>query len=89
MSAPLEVKHPKKPFAGFNGRQDSVTSDNAAVTVTDLINADEALAFLTSHPCASEIAIEGTAILEDPFQLKGLRKINLTISPVLLSAVLG
>jgi hypothetical protein len=84
ISAPLEPKDPEKPFAGSDGRQDSVTSNNAAVTVIDLIDADEALAFLTSHPCAAEIAIEGTAILEDPAQLKKLvRKIDLTIAPLL------
>ena len=85
MSAPTEPKvDPEKPFAGLDGRQDSVTSDEAAVTVVDLIDADEALGFLTNHPRAAVIAIEGTAILEDPVQLKKqLRKIDFTIAPLL------
>ena len=84
MSVPLESKDPEKPFAGLDGRQTSVTSQDAAVTVVDLTDADEALKFLTSHPRAAEIAIEGTAILEDPVQLKKLvRKIDLTIAPLL------
>jgi ACS family allantoate permease-like MFS transporter len=84
MSVPLESKDPEKPFAGLDGRQASVTSQDAAVTVVNLIDADEALEFLTSHPRAAEIAREGTAILEDPVQLKKLvRKIDLTIAPLL------
>jgi ACS family allantoate permease-like MFS transporter len=85
MSGPMESKlDPEKPFAGFDGRQTSVTSQDAAVTVNDLIDADEALGFLTNHPRAAEIAIEGTVILEDPIQLKKLiRKIDFTIAPLL------
>jgi MFS transporter, ACS family, allantoate permease len=85
MSVPTESKvDPEKPFAGLDGRQTSLTSQDTAVTVTDLIDADEALGFLTNHPRAAEIAIEGTAILEDPVQLKKLiRKIDFTIAPLL------
>jgi ACS family allantoate permease-like MFS transporter len=84
MSEPIGSNvDPEKPFAGFDGRQNSVTSDEA-VTVTDLVDADEALGFLTKHPRAAEIAIQGTAILEDPAQLKKLiRKIDFTIAPLL------
>jgi len=54
------------------------------VTVVDLVNADEALEFLTNHPRAIDIAIEGSMILEDPIHLKKLvRKIDLTIAPLL------
>jgi hypothetical protein len=80
----MESKAPEKPFAGLGGRQDSVTSENAPFTIIDLIDADEALAFLTNHPHAAEIAIEGTAILEDEVHLKNLvRKIDFTIAPLL------
>jgi ACS family allantoate permease-like MFS transporter len=73
----------EKLFAGLDGRLNSVTSDEA-VTVTDLVDADEAFGFLTNHPRAAEIAIQGTAILEDPVQLKKLiRKIDFTIAPLL------
>jgi ACS family allantoate permease-like MFS transporter len=81
MSSPIESE---KPFAGLDGRKSSAINDEATVTVVDLVNADEALAFLTNHPRAAEIAIEGQAILEDPVQLKRLiRKIDLTIAPLL------
>lgn len=81
MSNQIEAE---KPFAGLDGRKPSVITDEAAVTVVDLANADEALAFLTNHPRASEIAVEGNAILEDPVQLKKLiRKIDFTIAPLL------
>jgi ACS family allantoate permease-like MFS transporter len=74
---------PEKPFVGLDGRQNSVTSDGA-VTVTDLVDADEALGFLTNHPRAAEIAIQGNAILEDAAQLKKLiHKIDFTIAPLL------
>jgi hypothetical protein len=84
MSEPIGSKvNPEKPFEGLDGRQNSATSDEA-VTVTDLVDADEALGFLTNHPRAAEIAIQGTAILEDPVQLKKLiRKIDFTIAPLL------
>jgi MFS family permease len=75
---------PEKPFAGLDGRKSSATADHGAVTVADLVNADEALEFLTNHPRAAEIAIEGDAILEDSVQLKKLiRKIDFTITPLL------
>ena len=84
MSAPTRTKDLEKPFAGLDGRQASVTSQEGAVTVVDLIDADEALGFLTNHPRAAEVAIEGNAILEDPVQLKKLiRKIDFTIAPLL------
>ena len=84
MSKPIGSNvDPEKPFSGFDGRQNSVTSDEA-VTVTDLVDADEALGFLTNHPRAAEIAIQGNAILEDPAQLKKLiHKIDFTIAPLL------
>jgi hypothetical protein len=84
MSGPVDSNvDTEKPFAGLDGRQNSVTSDEA-VTVTDLVDADEALGFLTNHPRAAEIAIQGNAILEDPVQLKKLiRKIDFTIAPLL------
>jgi hypothetical protein len=83
MSSPIESE---KPFAGLDGRKSSAIADEAAVTVVDLVDADEALAFLTNHPRAAEIAIEGNAILEDPVQLNRLiRKIDFTIAPLLAS----
>jgi ACS family allantoate permease-like MFS transporter len=91
MSAPIDTKMTKpmaseKPFAGLDGRPASVASQAGAeiTTVIDLVNADEALAFLTNHPRAAEIAIEGSAILEDPKALRRLLwKIDLTICPLL------
>ncbi|KUJ13590.1 MFS transporter [Mollisia scopiformis] len=74
----------EKPFANFDGRQASVGSEEGVTTVVDLVDADEALAFLTSHPNAVEIAIQGNAILDDPKQLRKLvRKIDFTIAPLL------
>lgn len=75
----------EKPFAALDGRRRSSTEEDSAITtVIDLTNADEALAFLTNHPRAAEIAIEGNTILDDPIQLKKLvRKIDLTIAPLL------
>ena len=85
MSAPIDAKT-EKPFANLDGRKESAVTDHGAVTVVDLVDADEALAFLTNHPRAVEIAIEGNAILEDPVQLKKLvRKIDLTVAPLLAS----
>jgi ACS family allantoate permease-like MFS transporter len=91
MSAPIDIKTTntmtsEKPFAGLDGRPASVASQPGAdvTTVIDLVNADEALAFLTNHPRAAEIAIEGSAILEDPKALRRLLwKIDLTICPLL------
>jgi hypothetical protein len=42
----------EKPFAGFDGRITSAASQPVAeiTTVIDLVNADEALAFLANHP---------------------------------------
>ncbi|RFU24668.1 hypothetical protein B7463_g11672, partial [Scytalidium lignicola] len=61
-------------------------SKNGTESVVDLIDADEALAFLTYHPRASDVAAEGNAILEDPIRLKKLiRKIDFTIAPLLAS----
>lgn len=72
----------EKPFAGLDGRKSSVADGTA--TVTDLVNADEALEFLTNHPRAAEIAIGGNALLDDPVRLKKLiRKIDFTIAPLL------
>lgn len=79
---------PEKPFQGLDGRKPSVATENdrGIVTVANLEDADEALAFLSNHPQAAEIAIEGNAILEDPVQLtKLIRKIDLTIAPLLAS----
>jgi hypothetical protein len=78
----------EKPFAGLDGRSASVASQPGAeiTTVIDLVNADEALAFLTNHPRAAEIAIGGSAILEDPKALRRLLwKIDLTICPLLVA----
>ncbi|CZR67970.1 related to allantoate permease [Phialocephala subalpina] len=89
MAEPLPTEKmansPEKPFANLDGRQASVSnSDVGVTTVVDLVDADEALAFLTSHPNATEIAIQGNAILDDPKQLKKLiRKIDFTIAPLL------
>jgi hypothetical protein len=49
----------EKPLAGLDGTKSSVTTDEEAVTVVDLVNADKALAFLAKHPRTAEIAIEG------------------------------
>ena len=74
----------KDPFAGLDGRKASTFSGDGTVTVESLKDADEALSFLESHPRAAELAEEGTAILEDPVQLKKLvRKIDFTIAPLL------
>jgi ACS family allantoate permease-like MFS transporter len=91
MSLPIDTEKSvqmasEKPFAGLDGRPVSATSQTGAerTTVIDLVNADEALAFLTNHPRAAEIAIEGSAILEDPIALRKLLwKIDLTMCPLL------
>jgi ACS family allantoate permease-like MFS transporter len=91
MSAPIDTKTTspmasEKPFAGLDGRPASANSHLGAevTTVIDLDNADEALAFLTNHPRAAEIAMEGSVILEDPKALRKLLwKIDLTICPLL------
>ena len=85
MSGPLAGDY-EKPFAGLDGRRPSAATEGGRVTVVDLVDADEALAFLTNHPRAVDIAVEGNAILEDPVQLKKLvRKIDFTIAPLLAS----
>ena len=74
------------PFASLDGRKHSstVSQDDGTVTVANLNDADEALAFLENHPRRAEIAEEGAAILEDPVRLRRLvRKIDLTIVPLL------
>jgi ACS family allantoate permease-like MFS transporter len=61
----------------------SPTTEHGTITV-DLKDADEALAFLSNHPRAAEVALEGQAILDDPVQNKKLlRKIDLTVPPLL------
>ena len=80
MSAEMD---PEKTLAGLDGRKPS-QSQNGTVTVANLVDADEALAFLTNHPRTVDIAIEGNVILDDPKQLRKLiRKIDLTIAPLL------
>ena len=72
------------PFASLDGRKASLAAENGIVTVESLQDADEALSFLENHPRSSEIAEAGSAILEDPAQLKKLvKKIDLTIAPLL------
>lgn len=74
----------EKPFSNLDGRHTSLGSNEAVTTVIDLVDADEALAFLTSHPNATEISIQGNAILDDPKRLRKLIwKIDLTIAPLL------
>ena len=74
----------EKPFAGLDGRRPSSAAEDGGVTVLNLVDADEALAFLTNHPRAADVALEGNAILDDPAQLKKLiRKIDFTIAPLL------
>ena len=74
----------RDPFGALDGRKGSVISGEGTITVESLKDADEALNFLENHPRAVEIAEEGSAILEDPVQLKRLvRKIDLTIAPLL------
>ncbi len=73
-----------KPFEALDGRKSSIVDNHDVVTVLDLKDADEALAFLSNHPRAADIAIEGNAILEDPVELRKLvRKIDTTIAPLL------
>lgn len=74
----------ENPFAALDGRRGTLTSGDEVVTVRSLKDADEALSFLENHPRAAEVAAEGSAILEDPVQLKRLvRKIDFTIAPLL------
>ena len=72
------------PFADLDGRKTSVTAEDGTITVKSLKDADEALSFLESHPRSLEVAEAGSAILQDPVQLKRLvKKIDLTIAPLL------
>ena len=72
------------PFASLDGRKASVDVEDGTVTVESLSDADEALSFLENHPRSLEIAEAGSAILNDPIQLKRLvRKIDVTIAPLL------
>lgn len=71
-------------FASLDGRKASVDFEDGTVTVESLKDADEALSFLENHPRSVEVAEAGTAILEDPNQLKKLvKKIDFTIAPLL------
>ncbi|KAK5113974.1 hypothetical protein LTR62_003097 [Meristemomyces frigidus] len=90
MSLPNNItnENEKSPaFANYDSRRLSTNSqgENQTTTVlTTLSDADEALAFLETHPHAAAIAAEGAAILEDPkAQRRLLRKIDLTIAPLL------
>ena len=83
---PPERKEREKPdpFTNLDGRKGSVDVGDGTITVESLEDADEALSFLENHPRSLEIAEAGSAILEDPVQLKRLvRKIDLTIAPLL------
>ena len=72
------------PFARLDGRKASVAVEDGTVTLKSLEDADEALFFLENHSEPLVIAEAGSAILEDPVQLKKLvRKIDLTIAPLL------
>ena len=72
------------PFACLDGRKESVAVGDGTITIESLQDADEALFFLENHPSPAEIAEAGSAILEDPVQLKKLvRKIDLTVAPLL------
>lgn len=78
------AKDPEKQAPGFDLRTQSNGSENEVLV--DLSDADEALTFLTTHPRAAEVTAQGSAILEDPQQLKILlRKIDFTIAPLLAS----
>jgi hypothetical protein len=84
-SSPKDEKH-EQAFSSLDGRQSNPlpNDEHSTSTVLDLVNADEALAFLTNHPHAAELAIQGNAILDDPVELKKLvRKIDVTIAPLL------
>lgn len=79
-----EKSEKQGPFASLDGRKASVDVEDGTVTVNSLKDADEALSFLENHPRSLEIAEAGSAILEDPAQLKKLlRKIDFTIAPLL------
>jgi hypothetical protein len=74
----------EKLFEAHDGCRRSIANNPDVVTVVDLEDADEAVALLSNHPRAAEIAAQGTAILENPIELRKLvRKIDLTIAPLL------
>jgi hypothetical protein len=76
----------KQPFEALDARKLATVTTNGEdlVSLTDLSDTDEAFQWLSTHPRAAELAIEGQAILDDPVQLKRLvRKIDLTIAPLL------
>ena len=84
MASEKETKEKSDPFASLDGRKASVVAEDGTVIIESLKDADEALSFLENHPRSLEIAEAGSAILEDPVQLKRLvRKIDLTIAPLL------
>ena len=85
ISPSYQAKSEKQgPFASLDGRKASVDVGDETVTVESLKDADEALSFLENHPRSLEIAEAGSAILDDPIQLKKLvRKIDLTVAPLL------
>jgi MFS transporter, ACS family, allantoate permease len=80
----MSSKKTEKPFEALDSRKPSAVDSQDTVTVVDLSDADEALAFLSNHARGSEIALEGNAIVEDLVQLRKLvRKIDFTIAPLL------
>ena len=84
MLSEQEKEEKPDPFARLDGRKASVVVEDGAITVESLKDADEALFFLENHPRSLEIAEAGSAILDDPVQLKRLvRKIDLTMAPLL------
>lgn len=77
-----EIKDSEKSVSPLDTKLSSTIAHEGEVV--NLVDADEALAFLTNHPNAAQILIEGNSILEDPVQLRRLvRKIDLTIAPLL------
>lgn len=89
MSTPMipskqEENEKSDPFACLDGRKESMAVGDGTITIESLQDADEALLFLKNHPHPAEIAEAGSAIVEDPVQLKKLvKKIDLTIAPLL------
>ena len=85
----MDVKDEKHdPFAALDGRKltHETSQTDTTVTVTDLKDADEALAFLENHPRRAEIAEEGAVILEDPARIRRLIwKIDCTLVPLMAS----
>ena len=84
MSSEKVKEEESNPFARLDGRNASVAVEDGTITLKSFEDADEALFFLENHPEPLVIAEAGSAILEDPVQLKKLvRKIDLTIAPLL------